>query len=68
MKGPNDGLDFGEGTDGIEPFAEFRRAGTSIEVAKQVDVHLDGREGIRRGNVVIREMRGKLIAESEKIR
>ena len=63
----DNGLDLGERAHRIEPPPELRRAGTSVEVTEEVNVHLHGREPVRRRDVVVRVFPRKDIPELEKI-
>ena len=47
-------VDLVEGANLVKAPAEFRCAGPSVEIAEEVNVHLHGRKGIWRRDVVIR--------------
>ena len=63
----DNGLDLGERADRVETLPELRRAGTPVEVTEEVNMHLHGRKAVRRRDVVVREMRRKLLAELEQV-
>ena len=63
IAGLDDLSDFGEGADGVEAGAEGGGAGTAVEIAEEVRVHLHRGEAIHRRDVVFGELRRQLLAE-----
>ena len=63
----DNGLDLGKRADRVETLPELRRAGTPVEVTEEVNVHLHGREPVRRRDVVVRVFPREDIPELEKI-
>ena len=67
IAGLDDLSDFGEGADGVEAGAEGGGAGTAVEIAEEVRVHLHRGEAIHRRDVVLGELRRQLLAEREDV-
>ena len=63
----DNGLDLGKRANRVETLPEFRRAGASAEVTEEVNVHLHGRESVRRRDVVVRVFPRKDVPELKKI-